>query len=1600
MDWYADNSVAGFAEEAPPVEEAASEPPATPATEPPTSAPQTEPDSTQAPEAEPTPAPQPVIASEVAPIETTLAQEDTAKAVPSHPYLLLELCDGGLTVTGLGRTEADILIPSNIDGVPLVSIAKEAMKGEVQLEKVTIEDGLISIGKQAFKDCVALTTVELPASITDIASDAFGGCTALTVLQAPEDCYAYDFAAAWLLQQANVNNQPTPAQPLQSVEPIQSEQPADIDDNDSSALLPQAQPITDTEQPNDAGQITELTDKGTLPDTDPDASLLINGNTVIGVGKSTGFTATVQSSLYTAKDTILWSLGSTTAATLKTVGNIATITAVAASAEPVALTASLQKDSSITATVYLSILSLASKVTVTSETGRTVLDINVPSDHVQLSAHVAPDKASQAVIWTSSNPAVAAVDGNGIVTAGGKTGTAVISATATDGSKKTGTYPITVSKALTNIAVSGSASVGIGKTVKPTILFTPMDATNKALVWTSSNAKVATVSSTGVVKGITVGEATITAMSKENPSLTAEWLLNVAPAVTKMTLSGGGIIDLSAEPPHERQLTLTVEPATAVASIVWSSSKPSVATVDATGLVTATGAAGTTTIKASATDGSGKSTSTTVAVTYKPTGIQITGSTALVAGKSTTLRASVTPAAASQTVTWESSDKTVATVDSKGVVKANAKASNGTLFTITARSVADKNCTASVEMTVTKPVANFTIEGADTLDMATDTTLALTAETIDGHTPVPVLWTISSTKVATIDASGIITPISAGTSTITATAADGSGKKATKLIQVISLVESIRSATSPDITLALGKTYKLDASAMPTTALAADRVLRWESSDPATVAVSAGTLKALKLTQEGEPVLIKATAAGLSSAGDAVTYNFSVTVMPMATKITITPEPNQNYINLNSELKALPLSVTVLPAEACQTVLWQSSNEAVASVDENGLVTGLAAGKVAITAITQDASQKKATLSLTVFSGAESIAITGAESICGGLSTTYVATVLPRNVSQSVVWSIQADTVPVTVGGKATQQPVASISSTGVVKTIPVPEKKQAIITVRSKDDPSISSTFTLAVLPVSTRVSINAARKWVSTNPASALQLTAYVEPAEAAQSVTWRSSDTAVAMVSESGLVTGKSKGYVIITATATDGSNACAHKWIGVGESVQALEIVGPNDMGTGTETDLTVVTTPSEVAIADVVWESSDENLATVDAQGHVIIADSIESSLETVTITVTSVENPAVSDVLTITVRPAAIGIVLAPSTTQYIDFTAGEGSLQLSAAVEPEGALQSLEWMSSDESVATVDNSGLITAHKFGVSTITAKALDSSDVQASLSVHVVIPVTQVMIAPVDHLIAGDTHLLETTVAPANASEPEILWEVTQGAAVSSITPEGLLSVLDITARTVITVRASACSNPALSDTISITVYPKTTAVAIVEASAYIDVDNVPELTLHAALTPADAYPALAWESDDSHIVCVNDMGMVTGLKAGVTIVRAETMDGTALSCGIEVHVEKNDYAYSIIPGGLRLTAYAGDAAQVEIPAAMMGQHVISLADDLFSNNETITEITIPAGVPAVSNRCFYQCTNLAKLTLPASVETIGEDAFYGCTALREIAYAD
>ncbi len=398
---------------------------------------------------------------------------------------------------------------------------------------------------------------------------------------------------------------------------------------------------------------------------------------------------------------------------------------------------------------------------------------------VTLNATVAPsDATNRNVTWSSSDRSVATVSG-GVVTAVG-VGTATITVTTADGGK-TASCTVTVSAPVVNVTGvtldQESATVKVGGTLTLVATVEPSDATNQNVTWASNNETVATVDATGKVTAKAAGEATIT-VTTEDGSKTASCVVTVsssAVSVTGVTLNKTSV---SLEEGENETLVATVAPSDATnMNVTWKSDNTAVATVDATGKVTAV-KAGTATITVTTADG-GKTATCQVTVTAKVvavTGVTLDKSTAtLELGDNLTLVPTIAPSnATNKNVTWKSSNETVATVDATGKVVA-LKAGTATITVTTADGNKTATCTVTVndETPSTIPVTGVSLNKATaTLEIGDNLTLVATIAPSNA-TNRNVTWKSDNTAVATVDATGKVVALKAGTATITVTTEDG-----------------------------------------------------------------------------------------------------------------------------------------------------------------------------------------------------------------------------------------------------------------------------------------------------------------------------------------------------------------------------------------------------------------------------------------------------------------------------------------------------------------------------------------------------------------------------------------------------------------------------------------------------------------------------------------------------------------------------------------------------------------------------------------------------------------------------------------------------------
>ena len=277
-----------------------------------------------------------------------------------------------------------------------------------------------------------------------------------------------------------------------------------------------------------------------------------------------------------------------------------------------------------------------------------------------ITAIVSPDNAmDKTVEWGSSDVAVATV-ADGIITAK-KSGEATITA-------KSGSCiaecKVTITVSAESVTLDKtSLSLAIGESATLTATVKPDDATDKTVAWSSSDESVAKVDN-GKVTAVKSGKATVTAKCGVK---TAECAVTVTVPVSSITLDK---TTLSLVIGESFTLTATVKPDDATdKTVAWSSSDESVAKVD-NGKVTAVKSG-----KATVTAKCGvKTAECAVTVTVPVSSITLDKTTlSLVIGESFTLTATVKPDdATDKTVTWSSSDESVARVDNGKVTAVNA----------------------------------------------------------------------------------------------------------------------------------------------------------------------------------------------------------------------------------------------------------------------------------------------------------------------------------------------------------------------------------------------------------------------------------------------------------------------------------------------------------------------------------------------------------------------------------------------------------------------------------------------------------------------------------------------------------------------------------------------------------------------------------------------------------------------------------------------------------------------------------------------------------------------------------------------------------------
>lgn len=972
--------------------------------------------------------------------------------------------------------------------------------------------------------------------------------------------------------------------------------------------------------------------------------------------------------------------------------------------------------------------------------------------------------------------------------------------------------------------------------------------------WTSSNTAIATVSSIGVVTGVSAGTVTITYRNANDCIVTTSFTVNPLP-----TISG----TLSACVGQSLMLTGS---ATAHPTTPWTSSNTAVATISGTGVVTAV-SAGTTII--TYTNANGCSQTATFTVNPLPTiGITVTETSGVApndaivcSGNPYTLTAS-----GGGTYVW----KLGSTPFGGTASSLTATTSTGLPAVITFRVIVTSalGCVDSLSQNISvNPLPSI----SGTLSACVGLTSTLTGSATP-HATTP--WTSSNTAVATVSSTGVVTGVSAGTTTITYRNNNGCVASATFTVNALAAAPSV---TSP-------VTYCQDATA--TALVATGTSLKWYT------AASGGTASTIAPTPSTTTPGIftyYVTQSNAFGCENSPRTPINVIVNPKPVAVTVTPATSATFCIGDSVILNGSSSVFTnfgntpffnAPA-ATGTVYTCDCPNGFAAVGYEGrtgswmdrfnlICKGInrlgVLGSTTATTITNGSSGGGGYNGPYLFTGTNLLVGVNVKSegsaflndISGyGQSLAYILA-LGDNTSSPVSLGMLGGGSPITNLGTGWAPNGSVITgmysyptgySTGVsFRYTPIGAFKYTYLWSTSATDTNssitvkTSGTYTLTVTN-SLGCSATSSPVNVIVNPLPTIsgvlntcvgQTSTLTGSGTPHPTAAWTSSNTAVATVSSTGIVTGVSSGTVNISYM---NNNGCV---------ISSSFVVNPLPLISGTLSACvgqSSTLTGSATAHATTPWTSSNTAVATVNSTG---VVTGVSGGSAVITYRNTN----GCTQSVTFTVNPL-------PTIGGALSACIGSSS-SLTGSASPDATTP---WTSSNTTIATISSTGVVTALAVGTTTITYKNSNGCTQSVTFTVNP-LPI----ISGTFNTCIGST----STLTGSATAHPATPW-TSSNTAIATVSATGVVTGVSAGTVMISYMNANGCVNSS-----SFTVNPLPTISGTLVAC----VGQTSTLT-----GSATAHATTPWTSSNTAVATVSSAGVVTGVSGGTTIITYRNTNG-------------------------------------------------------------------------------------------------------------------
>ena len=689
--------------------------------------------------------------------------------------------------------------------------------------------------------------------------------------------------------------------------------------------------------------------------------------------------------------------------------------------------------------------------------------------------------------------------------------------------------------------------------------------------------------------------------------------------------------------------------------------------------------------------------------------------------------------------------------------------------------------------------------------------LALTAQLEPAGVNGALTFSSSNTRYVTVDANGVVTGKRAGSATITVKTYNG--KKATLKITVKKAPSSVSLKTTRTV-LGVGETAQLTATLSSGSAGG----YSFSSSDETKLLVDeTGLVTAL---QPGEVSVTVKTYNGKTKSG-------TITVMSAPESITLA----ETALRIGAE-DSVKLTYALNEGSA-GAVSFTSSDETIATVDADGTIRALKEGSATVTATSYNGVS--ADCALSVCPAPSAVTLTAERTTIG--------------LNEKLQLSAQldpADTVG-TLSFSSSNTRYVTVDANGVITG-----KRAGSATITVKTYNGKKTTLKITVKKAPSSVSLKTTRTILGVGETA--QLTATLSSGSAG-GYSFSSSDETKLTVDETGLVTALQPGEVSVSVRTYNGKTKS-----GVITVMSAPESITLADtaLKIGAEDSAKLSYTLNEGSAGAISFTSSDETIATVDADGTI-------RALKAGSATVTTATYNGKLAFCEVAVLPAPSYVVL-----PYATLNLGLGdTIQLEPEVDP-GCISSFRYSSSNTRYATVSEAGLVTAKKVGSVTITVKTYNGKSFKLKLNVKKA--PSSLKLSPSSMTLGvGESTQLGYSITSGTATT---LRYASDDERIAAVNESGM-----VTGMAAGETRITATTHNGKTASCTVTVVPAPESIALT-AAELMGVGQT--MQLNPTLLPEGCHTTLRYEVVSGDAVTVDESGAVKAVQPGSATVRVST----------------------------------------------------------------------------------------------------------------------